>query len=69
MPTEFDIYGVYIPRLFVVMLIALLISMVISKLLAWMGAYGLIWHRGLFDVALFVLLTAGLSFLTRWFVS
>lgn len=69
MPTEFDIYGVYVPRLLVIMLVTLLISMVIRRLLAAIGAYAYIWHRGLFDIALFVLLIAGLSFLTRWYVA
>ncbi|MBB4008732.1 DUF1656 domain-containing protein [Allorhizobium taibaishanense] len=69
MPTEFDIYGVYVPRLFVIMLVALLISMAIRKVLAALGAYAFIWHRGMFDIALFILLIAGLSFLTRWYVA
>ena len=67
MPAEFDIYGVYIPRLLVLMLLALLVSIVIRRILAWVGAYALVWHRSLFDLALYVLLVGALSSLTRWY--
>jgi Protein of unknown function (DUF1656) len=67
MPIEFDIYGVYVPRLLGLMLIALLLSMLIRKGLAVTGFYTLVWHRGLFDIALYVLLLGGLTSLTHWF--
>ena len=51
MPAEFDLYGVYIPRLLVLMLVTLFVVIVLRRLLAWAGAYTLVWHRGLFDLA------------------
>lgn len=67
MPAEFDIYGVYVPRLLFLMLLTLVLSIVIRRALAWIGAYALVWHRGLFDLALYVLLLGAASSFTRWF--
>jgi hypothetical protein len=67
MPAEFDLYGVYFPRLFVLMLITFVVSMLIRKLLGRMRFYSLVWHRGLFDVALYVLLLGGITSITHWF--
>ncbi|NLS07730.1 DUF1656 domain-containing protein [Rhizobium sp. P32RR-XVIII] len=67
MPAEFDIYGVYVPRLLILMLLAFVVSIVIRRGLAWIGAYALVWHRGLFDLALYVLLLGAVSYITRWY--
>ncbi|MBB3608132.1 DUF1656 domain-containing protein [Rhizobium sp. BK602] len=67
MPAEFDLYGVYIPRLLVLMLATLLAVIPLRRLLARVGAYGLVWHRGLFDLALYVLLLGAVSSLSRWY--
>lgn len=67
MPTEIDFYGVYFPRLLVLMLIAYGISSVLRKALARFGFYSLVWHRGLFDIALYVLLLGGITSLTHWY--
>ncbi|MEZ2131566.1 MULTISPECIES: DUF1656 domain-containing protein [unclassified Sinorhizobium] len=67
MPAEFDIYGVYVPRLLILMLLTFLVSIVIRRGLAWIGAYRLVWHRGLFDLALYVLLLGAASSFTRWY--
>ena len=67
MPAEFDIYGVYIPRLLVLMLLTLVLSIALRRVLAWVGAYSLVWHRGLFDAALYVLLLGAVSSFTHWF--
>ncbi|MBB2971489.1 DUF1656 domain-containing protein [Mesorhizobium sp. RMAD-H1] len=67
MPAEFDIYGVYVPRLLVLMLLTLLISFFVRRALAWTGAYALVWHRALFDLALYVILLGALSSFTNWY--
>jgi hypothetical protein len=67
MPAELDVYGVYVPRLLILMFLALLMSIVIRRVLAWLGAYALVWHRSLFDLAVYVLLLGALSSLTRWY--
>ncbi|MFT4184018.1 MAG: DUF1656 domain-containing protein [Rhizobium sp.] len=67
MPAEFDLYGVYMPRLLVLMLVTLLAVIPLRRFLARIGAYALVWHRGLFDLALYVLLLGAVSSLSRWY--
>ncbi len=61
MSGEFDIDGVFVPALLIWGLVALAISLPLRWLLARIGAYRLIWHRGLFDIALVILLWAAVS--------
>ncbi len=56
MTGELDIYGVFIPSFAAWMLLAFLLSIVVRRLLAWTGFYRLVWHRPLFDLALYVVL-------------
>lgn len=53
---EFDIYGVYFPAFVVFAAIALLLQLVINRFLNAFGFYRLVWHRALFDLAVFVIL-------------
>jgi hypothetical protein len=61
MSGEFDIGGVFAPSLLIWGLAALILSLPLRWLLARTGAYRLVWHRGLFDIALVILLWAGVS--------
>jgi hypothetical protein len=56
---EISIGGVYVPSLLIWGLIALALNMVLRRLLAAVGFYRLVWHRALFDLALFVIVLAG----------
>ncbi|CAO4178629.1 DUF1656 domain-containing protein [Methylorubrum aminovorans] len=56
MTGEFDLYGVFVPSLAAWMLIAFAVSLPLRRLLAWTGFYRLVWHRPLFDLALYVVL-------------
>ncbi len=56
MTGEFDLYGVFVPSLAAWMVLAFLISLPLRRLLAWTGVYRLVWHRPLFDLALYVVL-------------
>ncbi len=49
-------------------LVALVPFLALRHLLSWSGAYAFIWHRPLFDAALFVVIVGGLvlSGGTRW---
>ncbi|MBC2808610.1 DUF1656 domain-containing protein (plasmid) [Rhizobium ruizarguesonis] len=67
MPAEFDLYGVYVPRLLVLMILSFMLVILIRRSLRWFGAYSLVWHRGLFDLSLYVLLLGAVSSLTRWY--
>ena len=53
---EFDIYGVYFPAFAVFAAIALLLQIAINRLLSAFGFYRLVWHRALFDLAIYVIL-------------
>jgi hypothetical protein len=53
---EFDIYGVYFPALVIFAAIAFVLQLVIKRLLNACGVYRFVWHRALFDLALYVIL-------------
>ena len=59
MTGELDLYGVFVPSLAAWMLLAFLISLVVRRVLALCGFYRLVWHRPLFDLALYVILLGG----------
>ncbi|BAU89976.1 hypothetical protein MPPM_1371 [Methylorubrum populi] len=56
MTGEFDLYGVFVPSLAAWMLVAFAISVPLRRILAGLGLYRLVWHRPLFDLALYVVL-------------
>lgn len=56
---EFNIYGIYLPWLLVLAVLALGLSWILRRLLASVGAYRLVWHPALFDLALYVVLLYG----------
>jgi hypothetical protein len=54
---EFDIYGVYFPAFAVFAAIALLLQIVVvNRLLNALGFYRWVWHRALFDLAIYIIL-------------
>lgn len=53
---EFDLHGIFVPALLVWSVLALLANALLRRLLQHLGLYRLIWHRPLFDLALFVIL-------------
>jgi protein AaeX len=53
---EFDIYGVYFPAFAIFAAIAFLLQLAIKRLLDARGFYRLVWHRALFDLAIYVIL-------------
>lgn len=59
MSGEFDITGVFIPTLGLWMLIAFALTAMLRRVLAARRFYNLVWHRALFDLALYVV-TLGL---------
>jgi len=58
---EFDIGGVFAPTLLLWAAVALVISLPLRRLLDRIGAYRFVWHRGLFDIAIVILLWAATS--------
>jgi protein AaeX len=55
---EFDIYGVYFPAFAVFAGIAFVLQLAIKRLLDAYDVYHFVWHRALFDVAIYVILLA-----------
>ena len=53
--------GVFIPGLMLWALVALATSIPVRWLLNKTGFYRLVWHRGLFDICLFVILWGGMA--------
>jgi hypothetical protein len=49
------------------MILSFMLVILIRRSLSWLGAYSLVWHRGLFDLSLYVLLLGAVSSLTRWY--
>jgi hypothetical protein len=58
MTGEFNIDGVLISSVLISALIALAAALVLRRVMAWAGLYRFVWHRALFDVAVFVILWA-----------
>lgn len=68
MTGEVDLFGVLLPPLLVGLALALPLSAVLRRLLAWAGLYRFVWHRPLFDFCLLVLLTGLVSLvMNRYF--
>ncbi|HVZ07181.1 DUF1656 domain-containing protein [Rhodopila sp.] len=55
---EISIDGVFVPSLLVWALIAFLLNLALRRLLSATGVYRFVWHRALFDAALYVILLA-----------
>jgi len=58
---ELDIGGVFAPTLLIWAAIAVAISLPVRRGLARVGAYRFVWHRGLFDIALVLVLWGGVA--------
>ena len=59
---EFDIYGVYFPAFAVFAAVAFLLQvLVINRLLRAIGFYRWVWHRALFDLAVYVILLGAVT--------
>jgi len=60
---EFDIYGVLVPALLIWLLVAYGVYVAARTALSAAGAYRFIWHRPLFDLALYVVLLGAIVFI------
>lgn len=61
MTGEFDIYGVYFPAFIIFAGIALLLQLAIKRLFDRLGVYRFVWHRPLFDLAIYVILLGAVT--------
>ena len=53
---EFDVYGVYFPAFAVLATIAYVLQLAIRRVLDARNFYRFVWHRALFDLAIYVIL-------------
>jgi hypothetical protein len=62
---EIDLYGVFVPPFLLLVIAAWALSAALRLALRVSGAYRLVWHRPLFDLALFVIVLAALTSLAQ----
>lgn len=67
MTGEIDIGGVFLPSLLIWAVIAFVPTFAVRRLLLAVGFYRFVWHRALFDIALFVAMWGGLAALSSTF--
>ena len=64
---EFNFAGVFVPSLLVWVIVAVGVSMFIRRIFVIVGFYRLVWHRGLFDLALLAILSGVVTVLADRF--
>ena len=61
MRPDIDIYGVFLPTLGAIAFAAYLLNSVLRRVLASVGFYRLVWHRPLFDTAMYFCLLGAIA--------
>ncbi|MBO9125206.1 MULTISPECIES: DUF1656 domain-containing protein [unclassified Rhizobium] len=61
MRPELDLYGVFIPTLAAIAVVAFFLNSILRRILAFIGFYRLVWHRPLFDTAMYFCLLGALA--------
>ncbi len=64
MRSELDLFGIFIPGLLCCGLAAFMLNVVLRRTLERAGFYRLVWHRALFDLAMFVMVLGVIVWLT-----
>jgi uncharacterized protein DUF1656 len=64
MRSELDLFGVFVPGLLCCGLAALALNAGLRRILAHTGFYRVVWHRALFDMAMFVVVLGAVVWLT-----
>ena len=52
---EIDVYGVFLPAVLILMLVSYLLCLVVTRVFARVGLYRFVWHRSIFDLAIYVI--------------
>ena len=63
MSRELDIFGVYVHPLLAAAVLAFIAARLVEMILARLGVYRWVWHRGLFDIALTIILWGAFALL------
>ncbi|VVE44893.1 membrane protein [Pandoraea morbifera] len=67
MSGEIDIYGVFVPTLLALMVVAFVLTGALRFVLARLGFYKLVWHRSLFNLAVYIIALGGIVAIARAF--
>lgn len=66
MNAEIDLYGVFVPSLLLLAVLALGLTTGLRMLLARLGLYRVVWHRSLFNFCLFVVVLSACAQASQW---
>ncbi|SAL76951.1 membrane protein [Caballeronia terrestris] len=66
---EIDIFGVFVPAVLVLMLVAYLVNLAIRTVLTRTGFYRFVWHRSIFDLGIYVLVLGAVVVLSHRFMT
>ncbi|TPG66324.1 DUF1656 domain-containing protein [Pseudomonas arsenicoxydans] len=66
---DVDVSGVFLPTLLVLMGITYVLYLLVHGLLMRLHFYRLVWHRALFNVALYALLLGAVDSLSRYLMT
>jgi Protein of unknown function (DUF1656) len=66
---DIDIFGVFAPSLLLWLIVAYGLTALVCAMLERAGVYRAVWHRALFDLALFVCLLGGVIYLSSEYLS
>lgn len=64
---EFDVAGVFIPAIVIWALLSMAVGLIVRRIFVATRFYQLVWHRGLFDLALFFILWGLVAFMANHF--
>ncbi|WP_310016232.1 DUF1656 domain-containing protein [Brucella pseudogrignonensis] len=67
MNAELDVYGVFIPSIAALGLVAFCTFRIVLSILSRSGFYQLVWHPSLFNFALYITILGGLSTILHWY--
>ena len=66
---EIDLFGIFVPALLLWLIITYALGALLRPLLERSGLYRFVWHRALFDLALYVCLLGGVVYLSSGLLS
>jgi Na+/phosphate symporter len=66
---DLNLYGIFVPTLLVLMLVAYGVFLLLHRVLNTLHFYRLVWHRSLFNVALYIVLLGLIEHLTRYLMT
>lgn len=69
MTSEINVFGLYIPELFVYAIAALLLQIVVGRVLSRFDAHRFVWHPALVEIAVFFIWLGGIVATAHWIQS